>query len=69
GDAFPLLDLSSGDPDSTGTSATAYDYWLRIRTGDGTEGWVRGAVPSDRETGADGRPSALDWPFLIVPAG
>lgn len=69
GDAFPLLDVSSGDPASTGTSAGAYDYWLNIRIDDGTEGWVRGAVPSDRETGSDERPSALDSPFLIVAAG
>jgi len=66
GDEFVLLDLSGGDPASTGTSAEAYDYWLRIRTPDGMEGWVQAAIPSDRETGTDGRPSALDWPFLIV---
>lgn len=66
GDAFPLLDISAGDPATTGTSADAYDYWLRIETG-GETGWVRSAMPSDRETGSDGRPSALGLPFLIVP--
>ena len=69
GDAFALLDLAGGDPTSTSTSAEAYAYWLRIRTGDGTEGWIQAAVPSSRETGSDGRASALDRPFLIVATG
>lgn len=68
GDAFALLDLSGGDPASTGTSAEAYGYWLRITTSGGTEGWMQAAIPSDRETGSDGRPSALDRPFLIQAA-
>ncbi|MDQ3541636.1 MAG: SH3 domain-containing protein, partial [Chloroflexota bacterium] len=68
GDAFALLDLSGGDPASTGTGAAAYGYWLRITTSGGTEGWIQAAIPSDRETGSDGRPSALDCPFLIQAA-
>lgn len=66
GEVFTLRDISSRDPASTGTSAEAYDYWLRIQIDDGMEGWVQAAVPSDRETGADGRSSALNWPFLIL---
>lgn len=71
GDAFALLDLSGGDPASTGTSAEAYAYWLKIATGDEdeTEGWIQAAIPSDRETGSDGRASALDRPFLIQATG
>ena len=61
-----LLDLHSGDPASAGTSAEAYDAWFRIETADEIRGWIRAAVASDRETGSDGRPSALDVPFLIT---
>ena len=67
GDRFPLLGVSAGDPAATDTSAEAYDFWLRIAAGNGAEGWVRAAIPSDRETGSDGRPSALDRPFLVLP--
>lgn len=61
-----VLDLIAGDPASTGTSAEAYKAWFRIATPEGAEGWVQGAVPSDRETGSDGRPSAVDLPFLMT---
>lgn len=67
GDGFALRDVSAGDPASTATSADAYDFWLHIETEEGISGWVQAAVPSDRETGSDGRPSALDRPFLILP--
>ncbi len=66
-DRFALLALFGGDPASTRTSADSYAYWLRIETSDGADGWVQAAVPSERETGSDGRPSALDRPFLILP--
>ncbi len=66
GEAFTLLDLSGGDTASTGTSAEAYDVWLKVRIDDATEAWVQAAIPSDRETCSDGRPSALDRPFLIL---
>ena len=67
-DTFTLRNLSAGDPASTGTSAEAYGYWLRIARGDEFGGWVQAAIPSDRETGSDGRPSSLDRPFLLVGA-
>jgi len=67
-DAFPLRDLFAGDPASTGTSAGAYGYWLRIALAGRIEGWVQAAIPSDRETGSDGRPSSIDRPFLLVSA-
>ena len=65
-DAFTLRDLFAGDPASTGTGAEAYGYWLRIAVGDEVGGWVQAAIPSDRETGSDGRPSSIDRPFLIA---
>lgn len=61
-----ILDIAAGDPAGTGTSAEAYRAWFKIETADGTVGWVRGAIPSRRETGSDGRPSAVDLPFLIA---
>ncbi|MEJ7902170.1 MAG: hypothetical protein WKF63_10005, partial [Thermomicrobiales bacterium] len=63
-----VIDLLSGDPASTGTSAETYRVWFKITTPDGVEGWVQGAIPSDRETGSDGRPSSVDLPFLMTAA-
>jgi hypothetical protein len=60
-----VIDLSTGDPAATATSAEAYDAWFRIDLETGDQGWVRDAIPSTRETGSDGRPSAVDLPFLI----
>jgi murein DD-endopeptidase MepM/ murein hydrolase activator NlpD len=65
GTGMQLSEISVGDPAATGTSAEAYDAWLRVRLDDGLEGWVQAAIPSDRETGTDGRPSSLDVPWLI----
>lgn len=67
-DAFALRGLSAGDPASNATGAEGYGFWLRIAVGDGVGGWVQAAIPSDRETGSDGRPSAIDRPFLIASA-
>ena len=60
-----VLDLEAGHPASTGTSAETYDAWCRVAGPDGVEGWVQFAIPTDRETGSDGRPSAVDLPFLF----
>jgi len=60
-----VLDLIAGDPASTGTSADAYRAWFKVALEDGAEGWLQGAIPSNRETGSDGRPSSVDLPFLI----
>ncbi len=62
---IPVSELSIGDPASTATSAEAYEMWFRVELEDGGQGWVRGANPSTRETGSDGRPSAVDLPFVI----
>jgi len=63
-----VTDLEAGDPAGTGTSAEAYRAWFKVETPDGTAGWVRGAIPSNRETGSDGRPSSVDLPFLMTGA-
>jgi hypothetical protein len=61
-----VLDISAGAADTGGTSARAYDLWLKCASTD-DEGWVQAAAPSDRETGSDGRPSAVDRPLLFMP--
>ncbi|CAN5832445.1 hypothetical protein BH24CHL3_BH24CHL3_11600 [soil metagenome] len=60
-----LLDIRAGAPDPKKTSAEGYHAWFRVRVGQDRAGWVRSAVASDRETGSDGRPSAVDVPLLI----
>jgi hypothetical protein len=39
---------------------------MKIEAVDGIEGWVQAVMPSDQETGSDGRPSSVDLPFLMV---
>ncbi len=65
-DRLAVLDLVASDPAATGTSAEAYRAWFKVVAPNGSEGWVQFAVPSDRETGSDGRPSSVDLPFLLV---
>ena len=64
GERFPLLDVRAGRADGEGTSAEAYALWYRVRLPDGGSGWVRAAVPSTLETGADGRPSSVVFDFF-----
>lgn len=66
GERFPLLAIEAGAEDSTGTSAEAYRLWYQVALPDETEGWVQAAVPSDNDTGSDGRPSSLRFDFLPV---
>ncbi|HEY8447182.1 MAG TPA: M23 family metallopeptidase [Thermomicrobiales bacterium] len=66
GEEFPLLQIRSGPVDSHGSSTDAYRIWYRIALPDGTRGWVRAAIPSNRETGSDGEPSSLLFNFLPV---
>ena len=66
GERFALLDVQAGPEDSQATSAAAYQLWYRIGLADGRSGWVQAAVPSARETGADGRPDSVF--FNMVPA-
>lgn len=66
GDRYPLLAIETGEEDSTGTSAAAYRLWYQLTLPDGTAGWVQAAVPSNDETGSDGRPSSIR--FNCLPA-
>ena len=66
GERFALLDVQAGPEDSHATSAAAYQLWYRIGLSDGRSAWVQAAVPSARETGADGRPDSIF--FTMVPA-
>ena len=63
GERLPLLAVRSGAEESRGTSAEDYDLWYRVETPEGAIGWVQAAVPSTRETGSDGRPSAVSFAF------
>lgn len=59
GTRLALLDVAAGDPAGTGSSALAYDLWYLVRMENGDEGWILAAVPSDADTGSDGRPSGV----------
>jgi murein DD-endopeptidase MepM/ murein hydrolase activator NlpD len=64
GAAFPLLEIAAGPEDDTGTSADAYRLCYRIAARDDLDGWVQAALPSDNDTGSDGRPSSVLFNFL-----
>jgi hypothetical protein len=64
GERYSLHEIAAGDEGATGTSAEAYRLWYRIALPDGNEGWVRAAVPTDYDTGSDGRPSSVRFDFL-----
>lgn len=66
GDRYPLRAIAAGDEAATGTSAEAYQLWYQVALASGDTGWVQAAVPSNLETGSDGRPSALRLDFLPV---
>jgi murein DD-endopeptidase MepM/ murein hydrolase activator NlpD len=66
GERYPLREIAAGDEDATETSAEAYRLWYSIALPDGNEGWVQVAVPTDYDTGSDGRPSSVRFDFLPV---
>ena len=66
GERYSLREIATGDEAATGTSAEAYRLWYRIALPDGNEGWVQVAVPTDYDTGSDGRPSSVRFDFLPV---
>jgi hypothetical protein len=64
GNRYPLLAIDAGEDDTAGTSAEAYRVWYQIARPDGEIGWVQAAVPTDYDTGSDGRPSSLHFDLL-----
>jgi len=64
GERFALLDLYAGAEETRETSARAYQLWYRIAMPGGRSGWVQAAVPSNFETGSDGRPSSVYFNFF-----
>jgi murein DD-endopeptidase MepM/ murein hydrolase activator NlpD len=68
GTRFSLRSVTRGEAASIGTSAEAYDLWLEIEHALGETAWVQAAIPSDLETGTDGRPSSVIVTLLPVPA-
>jgi murein DD-endopeptidase MepM/ murein hydrolase activator NlpD len=68
GERYPLRQIAAGPGATDGWSAERYRLWYRVAL-DGAEesGWIQAALPSDRESGSDGRPSAVR--FQLIPGG
>lgn len=66
GDYFGLLDIAAGAERSRGTSADAYDVWYQIEAA-GATGWVEAFTPDVSVPASDGRPSALQLNFIVLP--
>jgi hypothetical protein len=64
GDRYPLLAVDVGAEDATGVSAEVYRVWYQLALPDGDIGWVQAAVPTNYDTGSDGRPSSVRFDFL-----
>ena len=64
GERYALLAIDTGPDDATGTSAEAYRVWYQIALPDGESGWVQAVVPTDYDTGSDGRPSSVRFDLL-----
>jgi murein DD-endopeptidase MepM/ murein hydrolase activator NlpD len=64
GDRFPLRDVHAWAERTTRTTAEAYHVWYQIGLPDDSAAWVEAMVPSDSDTGADGRPSTVILNFL-----
>ncbi len=64
GELISVHNLAIGDASTRETSALGYLLWAKVETED-TSGWLQVAVPSDAETGGDGRPSSVQFPFLL----
>lgn len=66
GARFPLRSVVAGREASMRTSAEAYRLWFELDLPDRSSVWVRAAVPSDVDTGTDGRPSSVVFHFLPI---
>ena len=64
GDRYPLLTIDAGEEDARCTSAEPYRVWYQIALPDGDIGWMQAAVPTDDDTGSDGRPSSVRFDLL-----
>lgn len=64
GERLPLLAQRAGPEDARALGAGGYALWYRVELPDGTRGWAQAAVPSDEETGADGRPASVRFNLL-----
>lgn len=66
GTRFPLRSAVAGREATERTSAESYRLWFELDLPDRSIGWVRAAVPSDFDTGSDGRPSSVVFNFLPI---
>ncbi len=64
GDRYRLISIATGPEASSETSAEGYRLWYRIAVPDVGRVWVQAAVPSENDTGSDGRPSSVRFDFL-----
>lgn len=68
GDALELIDSKSGKMETLVLRSVAYeDYWFKVRTSDGEEGWVfGGAVKQENETKGNDpmTKEAFDFPYF-----
>jgi hypothetical protein len=64
GDRYRLLSIATGREASVETSAEGYRLWYRIVQPDEERVWVQAGMPSDNDTGSDGRPSSVRFNFL-----
>jgi hypothetical protein len=62
GDTAVVVGVNTGDPASNENGAEDYVAWLELEAG----GWVQALVPSEAETGSDGRPSSLEIAVLVT---
>jgi hypothetical protein len=67
GERFPLLHVAAGPEATNGWSAERYRLWYRIEIETAEPGWIQATVPSNQETGNDGRSSSLQ--SVLIPAG
>lgn len=65
GDKYLLLGIEAGPEASEETSAEGYRLWYQIGSPEDVA-WVQAAIPSDNDTGSDGRPSSVR--FDVLPA-
>lgn len=64
GERYSLFAIETGAEAPEETGAEGYRLWYQISAPDIGEAWVQAAVPSDNDTGSDGRPSSVRFDFL-----
>lgn len=66
---FVALESRAGPLQPSTTGAQSYAVWYRLALPDGRSAWASGLVPSDSDTGSDGRPSSVRFNLLPLTFG